>query len=299
MPRNGSGVYSLPQAPFVAGTTISSAAVNSNFSDIATALTGSLPTNGSAGMVGQLKAADGSSIAPSISFSNESNTGFFRAAAGTIGIDILGTEIGTISASGIMVPIQSGVPIGSVIDFAGPAAPTYWYLCYGQAVSRTTYSALFAIIGTTFGAGDGVTTFNLPDYRGNTSVGVDNMGGTAAGRLTTTYYGTNPDVLGNFGGTQSLGLATGNLPPYTPSGGISNGAITSSVSGGVVGGTLGNFQESAPQPGNVLIIYGTSITVTSTQATSSFFGNAQGGSSNPFTLVQPSLTINKLIYAGA
>ena len=57
-------------------------------------------------------------------------------------------------------------PIGSIIPFGGTTAPTGWFLCQGQAISRTTYSALFAVIGTSFGSGDGSTTFNIPDLRG-------------------------------------------------------------------------------------------------------------------------------------
>lgn len=56
-------------------------------------------------------------------------------------------------------------PIGTILAFGGATAPSGWLLCQGQAVSRTTYSELFAIIGTAFGAGDGSTTFNLPDLR--------------------------------------------------------------------------------------------------------------------------------------
>ena len=74
------------------------------------------------------------------------------------------------------------LPTGSVIPFAGKTAPTGWLMCQGQAVSRTTYAQLFSVIGTTFGSGDGSTTFNLPDIRGRVAVGVDsdaNLGGTA------------------------------------------------------------------------------------------------------------------------
>lgn len=66
--------------------------------------------------------------------------------------------IGTISA-------------GFMVAFAGAAAPDGWLLCDGTAVSRTTYAALFAVIGTTFGVGNGSTTFNLPDLRGRTPIG--------------------------------------------------------------------------------------------------------------------------------
>lgn len=75
---------------------------------------------------------------------------------------------------------------GCVLPFAGPTAPAGSLLCNGQAVSRITFAALFAIIGTTYGAGNGSTTFNVPDLRGTVPAGLDNMGGVAsAGRLSS------------------------------------------------------------------------------------------------------------------
>lgn len=64
-----------------------------------------------------------------------------------------------------------GVPTGMIIAFGANAAPTGWLVCDGTAVSRTTYSGLFSIVGTTWGAGDGSTTFNVPDLRGRMAVG--------------------------------------------------------------------------------------------------------------------------------
>ena len=57
-------------------------------------------------------------------------------------------------------------PIGTILPYGGTEAPKGWMLCQGQAVSRTGYADLFAVIGTSFGTGDGSTTFNLPDLRG-------------------------------------------------------------------------------------------------------------------------------------
>jgi microcystin-dependent protein len=65
------------------------------------------------------------------------------------------------------------LPTGAVMPFAGLAEPTGWLLCNGQAVSRTEYTALFDAIGTTFGVGDGSSTFNVPDLGGRVAVGVD------------------------------------------------------------------------------------------------------------------------------
>jgi len=68
------------------------------------------------------------------------------------------------------------VPTGAVISFGGSTAPDGWLLCRGQAVSRTTYANLFAVIGTTYGAGDGSTTFNVPDIQGYFVRGLDASG---------------------------------------------------------------------------------------------------------------------------
>lgn len=63
-----------------------------------------------------------------------------------------------------------GIPTGTILDYAGSSAPSGYLMCDGSAVSRTTYAALFGVIGTTYGAGDGSTTFNLPDCRGRVKV---------------------------------------------------------------------------------------------------------------------------------
>ena len=70
------------------------------------------------------------------------------------------------------------MPTGSVIPFGGSSAPSGFLLCYGQAVSRTTYATLFGVISTTYGTGDGSSTFNLPDLRGRVVAGQDVMAGS-------------------------------------------------------------------------------------------------------------------------
>lgn len=96
------------------------------------------------------------------------------------------------------------VPVGAVMAFPMSVDPPGWLLCYGQAVSRTGPTArLFAAVGTTYGTGDGSTTFNVPDCRGRVIAGRDNMGGTSADRLTTPING---DVLGVAGGAQQQSL---------------------------------------------------------------------------------------------
>lgn len=63
------------------------------------------------------------------------------------------------------------LPIGSIVEWGTDAAPANWLLCDGQAVSRTDYEELFAVLGTTYGEGDGSTTFNLPNRQGLIGIG--------------------------------------------------------------------------------------------------------------------------------
>lgn len=83
---------------------------------------------------------------------------------------------------------------GLMLPYAGSTSPSGWLLCSGQTVSRTTYAALFEVIGTTYGTGDGTTTFGIPDMRGRAAAGKDNMGGTAAGRLNINTTGTTANA---------------------------------------------------------------------------------------------------------
>jgi microcystin-dependent protein len=103
---------------------------------------------------------------------------------------------------------------GAVLPYAGSSAPTGWLLCYGQAVSRSTYPDLFGVIGTTYGTGDGSTTFNLPDMRGRVAAGQDDMGGSSANRLTDQTGGLNGDTLGATGGSETHTLTEAQMPEH-------------------------------------------------------------------------------------
>lgn len=83
-------------------------------------------------------------------------------------------------------------PVGSIIPYGGANAPSGWLICQGQEVSRTTYSELFAVIGTAYGAGDSSTTFNVPDLREATTKGVGLSG------KASTHYDNDGIALGEF-----------------------------------------------------------------------------------------------------
>ena len=114
----------------------------------------------------------------------------------------------------------TSLPPGVMIPFAGTTAPDGWFLCFGQEISRDTYSDLFAAISNTYGIGDGTTTFNLPDLRGRMVIGIDNMGGDSANRVENEQA----DVLGGNAGSEKHLLTQDELPS-------NNGYISHSMRG--------------------------------------------------------------------
>lgn len=82
-----------------------------------------------------------------------------------------------------------GVPTGSLVPYGGSAAPSGWLLCDGTAVSRTTYASLFTVISTTYGSGDGSTTFNLPDLRSRIPLG------SGTGTKVATFSSRSSNVI--------------------------------------------------------------------------------------------------------
>jgi microcystin-dependent protein len=209
-----------------------------------------------------------------------------------------------------------GTPIGQVADFAGSTAPAGWVLCFGQAVSRTTYAALFSVIGTAFGIGDGATTFNLPDCQGRVTAGKDNMSGASANRLTNQSGGLDGDVLGATGGVETHTLTTAQLPVVTPAGSVgitdpehfhyefntdsvvSAGSDLSNTTFAVTDGQTNGLPDYAYR------IKGTATTPTigkseskATGITANFTGTSFG-SGNAHNNVQPTIVFNKIIFAG-
>lgn len=123
----------------------------------------------------------------------------------------------------------------------------HWFLCNGQALSRETYSELYAIIGTNFGAGDGVTTFNIPDYRGKFLRG---LGGNSAADIYTTQAEGLPNITGNFGIPEDRGVFAS---------GAFNASDVSNFNTSDVGGNGKNISFDASRSSS---IYGNSSHVT-------------------------------------
>tara|TARA_R110002020_G_scaffold373030_1_gene584468 strand:- start:296 stop:1519 length:1224 start_codon:yes stop_codon:yes gene_type:complete len=190
-------------------------------------------------------------------------------------VDVDGTlETDAFTIAGVSV---LPLPAGSLMPYAGSSAPTGYLLCYGQAVSRSTYAALFTAISTTYGSGDGSSTFNLPDLRGRVVAGQDDMGGSSANRLTSQSgdASINGDTLGAAGGKENHTLAItemaehSHLPPTTA---LQNGADVDGLSG------AGTGVNSSRDAGPMVNEDGSSVT---------------GGSSH--NNVQPTIILNYII----
>jgi len=161
------------------------------------------------------------------------------------------------------LPASRSRLVGEVVAWTGSSLPAGYVWANGQNLSRTTYAALFAAFGTTYGAGDGSTTFAVPDLRGRAVIGRDDMGGSAASRITSWTCGIAGTTLGAAGGDQ-------NIPIHAHA-----------YSGVFVTG--GNTQTN--------IGTGSSWWINSSLST----GNAgSGGSAN----VPPAIVLNYIIYTG-
>lgn len=151
---------------------------------------------------------------------------------------------------------RNTIPSGVLTMWCTGTPPTDWLLCDASAVSRTTYAALFAVIGTTYGVGDGSTTFNLPDFRGRAGIGA----GTGDASDATAH------ALADKEGTETHTLVTGEMPAHTHTVTTTSNSGTSTPD--VAGGTPAN---------------------TNSISTSS------AGSGNAHNNLQPSLTVNFII----
>lgn len=182
---------------------------------------------------------------------------------------------------------------GTILDFAGSTAPNGWLLCYGQSLLRTDYPTLFDKIGTTYGAVDG-THFNLPDCRGRVHAGKDDMGGTAASRLTNAGSGVTGTTLGASGGAENHTLTTAQMPSHSHPNTLTDPGHAHTVQlrlGTTTGGNTyvmqGEADNSTLTTPNAAVTNTTGITIT----------NANQGSGGAHNNTQPTIVFNKIIKA--
>jgi len=157
-----------------------------------------------------------------------------------------------------------GNPVGAVLEFAGAAAPTGWLLCNGAAISRTTYAALYVMIGTAFGVGDGSTTFNVPDARGRATIGAGAGTGLTSRSLAAT------------GGAETHTLTTAEMPAHAHAANPSHTFMEATA-----GGPSGTNNAGGSSFPNTL---------------ASETANTGGGGAH--NNVQPFLALNKIIFSG-
>lgn len=159
--------------------------------------------------------------------------------------------------------------IGEIRMFAGNFAPRSWAFCQGQILSIAQNTALFSILGTTYG-GNGQTTFALPDLRGRVPVGV------GQGPGLSSY------VLGEMGGVESLTLVAGNLPAHVHSIGANTGPATAGTPAGNVMATVQDANRNG-------------INLYATSANAAMASTGVTGSSAPIPVLQPFLSLNYVI----
>jgi microcystin-dependent protein len=211
--------------------------------------------------------------------------------------------------------VQATNPTGAVIAFAGSSAPSGWFLCFGQEIAISSNGALYAVVGTTYGSltngsgGVGTTHFRVPDLRGRTVAGIDNMGGVDAGRLDIA------NSSGTVVGTQYVTLTSAEMPSHTHTQNshnhtqdshnhsqnahthaqVYNGAPTgASLDGSII--AYGTVADLLWRSVNISSTTATNIATTATnQANTATNQNTGGGGAH--NNMQPTMVLNYIIKA--
>ncbi|HRQ87098.1 MAG TPA: tail fiber protein, partial [Candidatus Saccharibacteria bacterium] len=172
----------------------------------------------------------------------------------------------------------AGIPVGTSLDGYWTSAPEGFLLEDGSAVSRTTYANLFNVIGTTFGNGDGSTTFNLPDSRGRVAVN----------KSTDTEF----DSLGEKNGAKTVTLTEAQMPSHTHTGttnsaGNHSHSIPNCASCGGSGGVYAETWAGAYSS--------RSLNTNSAGSHTHSFTTASAGSDQAHPNIQPSIVVLRVI----
>lgn len=182
------------------------------------------------------------------------------------------------------------VPLGGMLPYIGATVPNSSFAFpFGQAISRTTFASLFALTGTAFGIGDGVTTFNIPDLRGRSVFGLDSMGGSAANRITVAGGNFDGTVLGNTGGLQNHTLTTPEIPAHnhtaTDSGHSHNIHGDNHTASGSGGNAVPHASSADPFISSGPELYGATDSATANVT----IGNTGGGGAH--TVLNPAMVV--------
>jgi microcystin-dependent protein len=171
------------------------------------------------------------------------------------------------------VTAQTGPFLGQIAMFAGNFAPSGWALCDGQLLAISSNTALFSLLGTTYG-GDGQTTFALPDLRGRAAI------------HPGKGQGLTPKILGERGGSESVALTTANLPAHNHALNVSSAKATSNSPTAKYHADSGLFDKD--------------YAATATDGVSMDAGAISNTGSNvPVSIMQPYLGMNYIIAVNA
>jgi microcystin-dependent protein len=188
--------------------------------------------------------------------------------------------------------------IGEYVQVAGPNLPPLCVWPNGQNLSRSGYATLFAVLGTTYGVGNGSTSFGTPDVRGRALFGLDNLGGAAASRITSGVSGINAAALGNAGGDQRIGTHGHVATQAAHSHGLSDPGHVHGFHGNLVGGLGPGYAGSGNgyvgiNPGTTAAT--TNITIGSATPPITVSDFSGGASAN----MPPALICTVALFAGA
>lgn len=216
----------------------------------------------------------------------------------------VGTTLQKANGTGGLTSASPGIDYlaaapGMIFDFAGSVTPGGYLLCDGSAVSRTGQSALFAAIGTTWGVGDGSTTFNLPDLRGRTAIGAGTGSGLTNRTLGTQNLGEEAHVLvtgelATHGHSVSLNDA-GHTHGITDPGHVHTyqGPTSAQLQGGGAQITA-RYGSGDPLNSGQVNSVTTGVTVNAT-TTGITVNQSNAGSNTAHNTMQPSAVVNKII----